>query len=146
MTRATEFNRIICIERSDSRRRAAAPAEYKVLVSIKHQRVTDQCRPVRGERSFTYSESTPRATARATESNWIICIKRGDSRRRAAAPAKNNTQRTYYHSGDCLIPGEHRCGPCRHTHVNASPHPRSSHHTIGGSHKATRHAKPVVWG
>jgi hypothetical protein len=29
--RATEFNRIICIERSDSRRRAAAPAENKFL-------------------------------------------------------------------------------------------------------------------
>ena len=31
----------------------------------------------------------PRATARATESNRIICIERGDSRRRAAAPAEN---------------------------------------------------------
>ena len=33
--------------------------------------------------------------------------------------------------------GKHGPCPCRHTHVDVSPHHHSSHHTMGGPHKPT---------
>ena len=43
-------------------------------------------------------------------------------------------------SGDARIQLKQVVCPCRHTHINVSPHHRSSQYTMGVSHKATRHA------
>ena len=42
--------------------------------------------------------------------------------------------------------GKHGPCPCRHTHVDVSPHHHSSQYTMGGSYTATRHAKAVIRG